>query len=731
MAVNEIDLMSRKITTYSTDINKIPTETINVIYMNIRSCRNKLDLIESFIASLKISLHAIVFTETWLYSEEIFNIYGYQSFHCTRDCDRGGGVSIFVKDGISAHVLFAKHLDVSNFLVVELPDFSIKLTGIYNPGRNLTQFISDIDNTTTSFPASITFGDFNMNLLDLADLHVSEYRSTIEGNGYLILNRLDESYATRESNTIKTMIDHVFTDLCKYSYNFTLLDSDADLSDHKTIVLSVGHITEKVQRKTTKTVLQYERIDENSLVVAHHNNFNDMIVQYQEVIQENTKVINTRKKQTPKKPYITQEILKLIKLKRNIYFASKRNQALLTDYKRARNELANKIKNAKKNYTDGQLNASLHNPKALWGHINELAFNKHNVVSEKSYQIEIDGILNTDETTLSETFNNYYVSVCETIVQDWNFESLHPFDENENCNTRFSFTPTSENLISKYIDNLNANSSTGLDGISAKFLKRYKNIYLSKYTELVNSCIETSTFPDVFKQAKVIPLFKAGNKTHLKNYRPVSILNVSSKPMERVLYDQILEYCTYNHILHKNQFGFVPKSNTMTAVANLTNDIITGIGQGKEVSCVFIDVKKAFDCVHHKLLLVKLQKVGFSEKATSLVESYFQNRTQKVKINSTLSSPLSIKHGVPQGSILGPLMFNLYLNDIFELPLKGKLQLYADDATILYIVKDLAILKSYTEHDIRLLLEYFNRNHMALNLEKNKLYYIQTARKFT
>lgn len=354
----------------------------------------------------------------------------------------------------------------------------------------------------------------------------------------------------------------------------------------------------------------------------------------------------------------------------------------------------------------------------MWGQINKLVFNKQNSITEKTYQIEIDGALVTNEAVLSDSFNTYYVNVCDTVITNWNENVLNIRGPIANNVSPFKFTPISESKISKLIDDLNSCSATGIDGISAKFSKKYKENYLSKYTELVNHCIEDCTFPDVLKQAKVIPIYKSGKKTLLKNYRPVSVLNVLSKPFEKILCEQIQVYCTTNNITHQNQFGFVPKSNTMTAAASLTNDIATGLDAGNAVSCMFIDIRKAFDCVHHKLLLNKIKEIGFSEQATRLIESYFKNRTQIVKINSAFSSPKQIKHGVPQGSILGPLLFTLYINDVFKLPLKGKLQLYADDATILYVVTDLITLKSYIEHDLEMLMDYFTRNHMAINLEK-------------
>lgn len=718
MTDNELENISQSIASHSLDFTSIPLHSLNILYMNIRSCRNKLDLIESCIASLNRMIHVIIFTETWLYPNEIFNILGYTSFHCTRHNERGGGVSMFVKDSISVTLLFNSQIDISNFIVIELPEYKLKLAGVYNPGRNVTQFITEIDNLTTNYPNSIIFGDFNINLLNLNDAQVLEYKTLVEGNGYLFLNKITEPFATRESNTVKTVIDHVFTDLCNLGYHFTLLDSDPDLSDHKTIVVSVNQTLRSTNESHIKTILQYDQINESSLSVNNINSFDELVDHYSNIIQSNTKTVEVRtNRRLPKKPYITQEILELIKRKRSLYHIAKQNPLFMREYKSLRNELSNRIKVNKKRYIDEQMVQSSQNPSLFWNHIRELVFNKRKPLKDTSFQIEIDGNFVTDETVLVEEFNKYYENVCNSLIPNWNYSFRNiPANANYPCN--FQFRPVTLQTIEQHIDNLNSCAATGLDRISAKFLKKYKNHFLIKYTELANICIENSIFPEKFKQAKVIPIYKAGSKSNIGNYRPISVLNSISKPMERVLCEQIKEYCSTNNIIHTNQFGFVPKSNTLTASVNLINDLVTGLDEKKIVSCIFIDIRKAFDCVHHQLLLHKLKIIGFSVQATNLLESYLNNRIQVVKINNTVSTAVKIKHGVPQGSILGPTLFILYINDIFALPLKGKLQLYADDAAVVYLVDDESVLKSYIEHDLNLLTQYFEQNHMVLNLEK-------------
>lgn len=200
MDPNELNLLSHNTILHSLDCNAISHNDFNILYMNIRSCRNKIDLIETLVGSLRKTIHV-----TWLYSGEIFNISGYHSFHCTRDEGRGGGVSIFVMNNISAHAVLNVSMDISNFLVVELPEHAFKVIGVYNPGRNVAQFVNDIEDTISKHPHSIVCGDFNINILNTNDSLVSHYQQVIQSNGFLFLYKINESYSTRDSNTIKTI----------------------------------------------------------------------------------------------------------------------------------------------------------------------------------------------------------------------------------------------------------------------------------------------------------------------------------------------------------------------------------------------------------------------------------------------------------------------------------------------------------------------------------------------
>ncbi|CAB3997187.1 Hypothetical predicted protein [Paramuricea clavata] len=289
----------------------------------------------------------------------------------------------------------------------------------------------------------------------------------------------------------------------------------------------------------------------------------------------------------------------------------------------------------------------------------------------------------------------------------------HSKDFLDKTNSEFTaFQSVTVSHVCLLLRELSGSKTTDLDKISSKIIKIAAPLISDSLTYIFNQAITLCTFPHEWKIARVIPLFKNGKRNLPGNYRPISVLPAISKIMERILYTQLYEYLSANNILSEHQFGFRKFQFIQLQQLYLIAQMI--------------DLKKAFDTVDHEILLQKLKLVGITGSAFLLLKSYLTGRTQRCEVNGSISGENDVKCGVPQGSILGPLFFLLYINDLPACLSKTKPRLFADDTNITAAGECLSDLEDAVNSDLEMLRKWLIANKLSLNVTKTEFQIIGT-----
>lgn len=281
----------------------------------------------------------------------------------------------------------------------------------------------------------------------------------------------------------------------------------------------------------------------------------------------------------------------------------------------------------------------------------------------------------------------------------------------------FSFQQVSTVKVREAIDRLKRKSSKDIYDMDVGLIVYLKNTLISPLTKLINSSIKEGIYPSCFKLSKVIPVFKKGDTQDPNNYRPISLIPILSKIFEYILKDQLYTYFENNQLFTRSQYGFRSGGSTALAILRVLEGIAGAFDEGLYMDAIFCDLSKAFDCVSHDILLEKLSAYGVDNGGLRLLGSYLSDREQ-VTFFKTNSSKAKILYGVPQGSLLAPLLFLIYINDINMAVPNSEVVLFADDTTVFHCSTDLNTLMAKTADSIDRLNEWFLLNKLSLNKEK-------------
>jgi hypothetical protein len=439
------------------------------------------------------------------------------------------------------------------------------------------------------------------------------------------------------------------------------------------------------------------------------------------------KILTKKEIELERKPWITKGILTSTKVKNRAYkefIKSKdkdKSSKTYLKFKTYRDLINTLKKKSHRTFYKNYFNNNMNNAKKTWSGINSIL---HRTKKQKLSDIFLNsnGKLVTDQKTVSKLFNNYFVNVADNLAKKIPKPNTKYQDYLKNPNEHSIYLQeTTPDEVGKLVTKLDSKKSADIYGISGKMIKEGGFVMVEIITLLFNMSISQGKFPDALKNAKVVPVHKGDSRLEMSNYRPISLLPTLSKIFEKLMYARLIDFLSKHSILYENQFGFQTNMSTEFAVNKLLNYIVETLEKSEIGMCIFLDFAKAFDTVNHEILIQKLEYYGIRGIALDWMKSYLTNRMQCTEVGDTQSELELVKCGVPQGSVLGPLLFLLYINDIVKSSNIFKFTLFADDTSLYYSCKNTTNLERVINTELSKISEWLAANRLSLNVGKSKL----------
>lgn len=674
---------------------------INILLVNCRSVKNKADELASLLSSLNTDI--VLGCESWL-DESITNSevfpFEYEAYRKDRN-SHGGGVFILVKKTMPSFPMNISDTSCESVwckLVLQNGEH-ITMAAFYRaPGGNSIQpFLSlsdQLQKVTTDY--FLIGGDFNMpdvRWINKVPVFSSKASLTTAFGDLIACHGLFQfvDIPTRCSSANANTLDLLFSNSPSLIQSVTAIPG---ISDHVGITAKVLCDRPPLPAIRPRKVYLYERGDYDAIAMELENYFplfesysaapdiTYLWLKFKEKIFTLIDLYIPFKilsgKQRSNKPWFTREIKTLINKRKRMF---KKHRAhpepdLFVSLEQVSDLIKRKIKSAKSTFFLSLGSKIKDNPKEFWKLVKS---NRKDDTGIPSLTCNNNSIL--DDVDKAKSFNEYFESVF----------SKSQSRQLPTCTSQI-FEPMPEIIVDGYgvlklLQSIKPNSAPGPDGIPNLILKSCAPV-ISKYlTLLYNISVSSSTLPEDWKIGNVVPIHKNGSRDLVENYRPISLTSVCCKTLEHIIYTAIINHLQNNHFFVDYQHGFRSGRSCSTQLIEFSHDILKSFDNGVQTDCVLLDFQKAFDKVSHNLLLYKLSFLGLPNNILSWLQNYLTGRSQKVVVNGVSSTNVSVSSGVPQGSVLGPLLFLIYINDI-GVSISSSIRLYADDCVLYREIRD-------------------------------------------
>lgn len=675
-------------------------------------------------------------SETWLLEEvndSFLNISNFNIFRC--DYGRGGGVSIYVKDIFKVSKI---DVNIPKNVSVKVEDLwitlqcrklpSIIVGVIYRHPHALNDafdYISDIfkEMCLRNKPIFV-LGDLNDDLL----FPNAKLKKIIKA---CKLSQIIDK-PTRITETSATLLDVLITNNPNMIVDFDVLPHP--IADHELITakLNLRKPKRQPESKTFRSLINYDPttlcnlILEETYTLNKINNTDDVNLQVEIITEVLNKSIDTcapmvtKMIRRPPAPWMDVNIKSAIEERNIIQRQLKLNRNdmhLQSKYKSKKKLVKRDIQKAKSEYFKGKFNECGKDTSKTWKIVKTLVPNK--VIKSKVSNFE-------DIERKVEEFNNFFANVGKVTYEKTqrSLENVNvPLEDmpiNVNLETNFRPQPVTVETVILTIKHLKDTRAVGADGIALQFVRDSLPVIVFYILIIINTSIVTGIYPSLWKYAIINPTYKSGDTDEITNYRPISLLPILSKILEKIVANQLMEYLETNYLLSKTQHGFRSNLSTETALIKVTNKIYENMDRNKISLLTLCDLSKAFDSVNHETLLQKLRNHQIDN---FWFENYISHRCQSVKLGNAVSSKEAVTFGVPQGSILGPILFLIFVNDMGMLETENCIMIqYADDTQFLHTgtVNELDVLKSNAESTLKAVANYFNANGLLINANKTQ-----------